>query len=130
MDLLETITYEGKTASQLMEETSTPKVSLYRQLNKLVEDKQIIKDDKIYKRLRETPSIGVLFDKLTMYHQQRLMDWKYRRKPREAQQDECLVWLIDGDAIKGKIEEYNEQKLEESIIQAYDLFQKSLQTKI
>ena len=122
MELLEHITYEGKSATELMKDTSIPKVSLYRQLNKLIEDKQIIKDDKMYRKLREVPSVGSILDSLTLYHQQKLMDYKYRRRTKEQQQDECLVWLINGTFIKGKIEEYNEELLEQNINHAYNSF--------
>ncbi len=122
MDLLQIITYEGLTSSQIKEKTELTKTTLYRQLENLLNEKIIIKNGSVYSKLRETPTTGSLIDSLKEYHSQRLMDWKYRRLQKDAQADTCLMWLIDGNAIPGKIEQYNVEKLESNINEAYNSF--------
>ena len=122
MDLLQIITYEGLTSSQIKEKTELTKTTLYRQLENLLNEKLIIKNGSVYSKLRETPTTGSLIDSLKEYHSQRLMDWKYRRLQKDAQADTCLMWLIDGNTIQGKIEQYNVEKLESNINEAYNSF--------
>ena len=121
MNLLETITYEGMTSSQLKEKTQLPKSTLFDNLNNLLSEGLIVKEGTLYRKLRETPITGSLLDSLREYHGQKLMDWKFRRKTAEQQQDICLQWLIDTH-IKGRLNEYNMEQLESNINEAYNIF--------
>ena len=123
MNLLEQITIDGVTTSELKESTKLPISTLYDNLNNLISEGVIVKDGNKYRRLRETPSMTTLLDYLQEYHGQRLMDYKYRRKNKEEQHDICLQWLINVK-IKGKLEEYNFDELENSINHAYNIFTK------
>ena len=123
MNLLEQITIDGVTTSELKESTKLPKSTLYDNLNNLISEGVIVKDGNKYRRLRETPSMTTLLDYLQEYHGQRLMDYKYRRKNKEEQYDLCLQWLINVK-IKGKLEEYNFDELENNINHAYNIFTK------
>ena len=123
MNLLEQITIDGVTTSELKESTKLPKSTLYDNLNNLLSEGVIIKNGNKYRKLRETPSMTNLLDYLQEYHGQRLMDYKYRRKNKEEQHDICLQWLINVK-IKGKLEEYNFNELENSINHAYNIFSK------
>ena len=123
MNLLEQITIDGVTTSELKESTKLPKSTLYDNLNNLLSEGVIIKDGNKYRKLRETPSMTNLLDYLQEYHGQRLMDYKYRRKNKDEQHDICLQWLINVK-IKGKLEEYNFNELENSINHAYNIFSK------
>ena len=122
MELLETLSYEGMTTSQIKEKIDLPKSTLYDNLKKLVEEGRIIKDGPLYRKLREVPTVDVLLDALQQYHGQRLMDWKYRKKDKSEQYDICLQWLIDGPTIKGIMEEYDMEKLLNNINRAYNIF--------
>ena len=126
-ELLEQITYEGITPKKLMEITNTPKTTLYRQLDKLVEQEKVLNNDGVYRKLRSTPSVGQFYDKMMEYHQQRLMDWQYRRKTKSIQADLTLQWIIDTPTIiKGKLDQYDEISLEKNLLTAYNSFQRTL----
>ena len=121
MELLETITYEGMTRSQIKETIDITDSTLYRHLENLLSEGLIVKEGTLYRKLRETPTTGSLLDSLREYHGQKLMDWKFRRKTAEQQQDICLQWLIDTH-IKGRLNEYNMEQLESNINEAYNIF--------
>jgi len=124
-ELLKQITYEGITPKKLMTMTNIPKTTLYRQLDKLVEQGDVINDGGVYRKLRNTPTVGELYDKMMTYHQQQLMDWKYRRRPKDTQSDLTLQWIIDSPTVlKGKLDEYNITNLENNLLIAYNAFQK------
>ena len=121
MDLLETITYEGMTRSQIKETIDVTDSTLYRHLENLLSEGVIVKDGTLYRKLRETPTTGSLLDTLKEYHGQKLMDWKFRRKPSEQQHDICLQWLIETH-IQGTLDEYDMEQLEQNINDAYNIF--------
>lgn len=123
MNLLEQITYDGLTSSQIKEKIDIAETTLFRQLKNLQSKGLIIKDGTLYRKLRKTPNMNDLLDYLQEYHGQRLMDYKYRRKTKEQQHDLCLQWLIDVK-IKGRLDEYNFEELENNINHAYNIFSK------
>ena len=126
-DLLNEITYEGVRPKDLLETTQIPRATLTRHLKELLDEGKIYKSDGVYRKYRKTPTVGDIYDKMMTYHQQNLMDFKYRKKPRDIQADLTLQWAIDTDMIiKGKISHYNQEELEENIFTAFNTFQREL----
>lgn len=126
-DLLKEITYEGKTPKELEECVNVSRRTLYRQLDKLVEEGLVVNKNGTYKKLRPLPSVGELLDKMMTYHQQKLMDFKYRKLPKDVQSDITLQWVIlTPNIIKGESHEYEEQKLEDILVNSYNLFQRQI----
>jgi DNA-binding MarR family transcriptional regulator len=124
-ELLKEITYEGLTPKELLEKTKTSRTTLSRNLKQMVEEGLIIKDGTTYKKLRETPSAGSIYDSMCLYHRQKLQDFQYRRKPRVTQLDITLQWYIESpNTIKGKMEEYNEEQLLNNIHNAYKMLKR------
>ena len=126
-ELLEHIPFEGITPKDLEEKTTNSRRTIFRHLEKLIEEGKIYKYEGLYKKYRETPTVGDIYDKMMTYHQQNLMNYKYRRQVRDAQADLTLQWVMDTEmVIKGKIVEYNQQELEDNLVIAFNTFQREL----
>jgi len=100
---------QSLSSSELENETSIPKTTLFRALNIMISDKIIRKTNGKYSVIIPTPSIQSIIDKMLVYHQQKLMNYKYRRFDRDKQVDIITEWYIDN--IKGKIEDYDFENL-------------------
>lgn len=126
-ELLQQITHEGVTPKELESLVDISRRTIYRQLEKMVEEGLIVNNDGVYRKLRTIPTVGELYDKMMTYHQQQLMDFKYRRKPKSTQSELTLQWVIDNPfVIKGNISDYDEDQLQDNILIAYTTFQRNL----
>lgn len=126
-ELLQQITHQGVTPKDLQTTTNVSRATLTRHLKQLVEEGLIVNNDGVYSKLRTIPTVGELYDKMMTYHQQQLMDWKYRRKQKSTQSDLTLQWIIDNPfVIKGNISDYDEDQLQDNILIAYSTFQRNL----
>jgi len=106
-------------SGDIEKETSIPSTTLFRILNTMISDKIIRKVDGLYSLITPTPSIEGMIDKMMMYHQQKLMDYKYRRLDRDKQIDLITEWFIDNpNNLKGKIDDYIFDDLLENITKA------------
>ena len=106
-------------SGEIEEKTSIPKTTLFRILNNMVDDKIIRKISGSYYPITPTPSIESIFDKMMHYHQQKLMDWKYRKLNRDKQLDIITEWFIESPSnLKGKIDDYIFDELENNITKA------------
>jgi DNA-binding HxlR family transcriptional regulator len=106
-------------SGDIEKETSIPNTTLFRVLNTMISDKIIRKVDGLYSLITPTPSIEGMIDKMMMYHQQKLMDYKYRRLDRDKQIDLITEWFIDNpNNLKGKIDDYIFDDLLENITKA------------
>lgn len=106
-------------SGDLEKETSIPSTTLFRVLNTMISDKIIRKVDGLYCLITPTPSIEGMIDKMMMYHQQKLMDFKYRRLDRDKQIDLITEWFIENpNNLKGKIDDYIFEDLLENITKA------------
>lgn len=108
------------TTSSIQEQTEMPLSSLKRLLNTLIEDKQLTREGSgnqtTYRVLKSVPSIIDMLDKMRFYHQQKSMDFKYRKLDAKEKGDMILVWYIDN--IPGQIRDYDENVLMNRITEA------------
>lgn len=126
-ELIDEITYKGRTTKELLECVDMSRATVYRQLEKLVDEGLVINENGSYRKLRPLPSVGEMLDKMMTYHQQNLMDWRYKRKPKSIQADLTLQWIIGTpNVIKGEPEEYDEEKLQDVVVSAYNIFQRQI----
>ena len=109
----------------LEEITDIPKTTLHRNLKSLVDNKMIKYEDTFYIKLKPVPNVAEIYDTMNTFHQQKLMDWKYRKLKKQEKIDYILNWYID-KGIKHKISEYHEHTLETNILIAYNTLKNSI----
>ena len=78
-------------------------------------------------KLNEIPTCEELTDKIMTYHQQKLMDLHYRRKPRQIQCNILSEWLVLSPfIIKGNIKDYDEKELLNRLSYCFTLIEKQI----
>lgn len=106
-------------SGEIEEQTSIARSTLSRTLKNLLDDKLIRNVNGLYKPVTPTPSIESITDKMMHYHQQKLMDYKYRRLDRDKQVDSITEWFIESPSnLKGKIDDYIFDELINNITKA------------
>jgi DNA-binding HxlR family transcriptional regulator len=117
--VFELLSVQPLRSGEIEERSSIPKTTLFRILNNLVDNKIIRKVDGLYQTITPTPSIESINDKMMHYHQQKLMDYKYRRMDRDKQLDIITDWFIESPSnLKGKIDDYIFDELVNNITKA------------
>ena len=125
--ILEQLTINPLRSGEIEEITLIPRSTLSRTLKTLVDDGIIRNDNGLYKRITPTPSVKDIFDTMELYHQQKLMDNKYRKLKPEGRVDVILTWFIDNPiTIKGRVDDYNFNQLETNIYKAISMLKYSI----
>jgi DNA-binding HxlR family transcriptional regulator len=105
--IYELLSVQPLRSSELETQTTISKATLFRVLSAMVNEKIIRKVDGKYCVITPTPSVETILDKMVIYHQQKLMDYKYRRLNPEKQIDIITEWFIDSPTnLKGKVDDY------------------------
>lgn len=114
-------------SGEILNQTSISRSSLTIILSNLIDEKIIRKDGSLYKMIFPTPSVKDIYEDMKLFHQQRLMDYKYRKMTPESKLDCILVWYIENPTnIKGYITDYNETELENNIFKAISMMKHSV----
>jgi DNA-binding HxlR family transcriptional regulator len=125
--ILEQLTINPLRTGDIEELTSIPRSTLSRTLKTLVDDGMIKNDKGLYKKITPTPSVKDIFDTMELFHQQKLMDNKYRKLKPESRLDAILVWFIENPlSLKGKVDDYDFNQLETNIYKAISMLKYSI----
>jgi transcription initiation factor IIE alpha subunit len=125
--VFETIKSKPMKSTELEESTSISKSTLFRCLKSLLDDGLIKNDDGIYKIIIPTPSIKDIYDSMYILHQQKFMDYKYRKLKTDSKTDELLISYINNpNSLKGKIEDYNFESLLDNVTKASQMLKHSI----
>ena len=110
-------------SGEIQEKTSISRSSLSIILNNLVEEKLIRKVDTMYSIIRTCPQIDDLYDLMVMYHQQRLMDFKYRKLKSFQKYIMVTEWAVNSsNVLKHKVSDYDENLLLNNLHKASQMF--------
>jgi DNA-binding transcriptional regulator GbsR (MarR family) len=110
-------------SGEIQEKTSISRSSLSIILNNLVEEKLIRKVDTMYSIIRTCPQIDDLYDLMVMYHQQRLMDFKYRKLKSFQKYIMVTEWAVNSsNVLKHKVSDYDEDLLLNNLHKASQMF--------
>ena len=125
--VFETIKSKPMKSTELEESTSISKATLFRTLKNLLDDGLIKNDNGIYKIIIQTPSIKDIYDAMYILHQQKCMDYKYRKLKTDSKTDELLISYINNpNSLKGKIEDYNFESLLDNVTKASQMLKHSI----
>jgi transcription initiation factor IIE alpha subunit len=125
--VFETIKSKPMKSTELEESTSISKATLFRTLKNLLDDGLIKNDNGIYKIIIQTPSIKDIYDAMYILHQQKCMDFKYRKLKTDSKTDELLISYINNpNSLKGKIEDYNFESLLDNVTKASQMLKHSI----
>jgi hypothetical protein len=122
--ILDTLS-EPRTHKEIETLTNIPHATAFRAIRSLVEDGKIGLVNGKYRRFLECPRYSDMYQTMKEYYSQRMMDSKFRRKKLKDRADEVLVWYVDNETmgIKGNINDYHLQTVENTLLLAYNMFE-------